>query len=301
MNNGAEEASNYKGKDEKMAIFYNRATISYNGQSLNSNQVSGEILEALTMTKTAISGSYGIGDSVSYAVSIVNSGITAINGLTLTDDLGAYTVGTSTLVPLSYRDGSVIYYIDGALQPAPTVTTTDNLVITGINIPAGSNATIIYEALANGYAPLAAGSSITNTVTVTGGGIASPLTDTATVPVSEEPDLSIAKAICPPVVSDNGQLTYTFIIQNTGNTPIIATDNLTVTDIFNPVLENISVTLNGATLTLGTGYTYDQTSGEFATLPGIVTVDAATYTQDPISGLITVNPGVSVLTVTGTV
>ena len=284
-----------------MAIFYNRATISYNGQSLNSNQVSGEILEALTMTKTAISGSYGIGDSVSYAVSIVNSGITAINGLTLTDDLGAYTVGTSTLVPLSYRDGSVIYYIDGALQPAPTVTTTDNLVITGINIPAGSNATIIYEALANGYAPLAAGSSITNTVTVTGGGIASPLTDTATVPVSEEPDLSIAKAICPPVVSDNGQLTYTFIIQNTGNTPIIATDNLTVTDIFNPVLENISVTLNGTTLTLGTGYTYDQTSGEFATLPGIVTVDAATYTQDPDSGLITVNPGVSVLTVTGTV
>ena len=284
-----------------MAIFYNRATISYNGQSLNSNQVSGEILEALTMTKTAISGSYGIGDSVSYAVSIVNSGITAINGLTLTDDLGAYTVGTSTLVPLSYRDGSVIYYIDGALQPAPTVTTTDNLVITGINIPAGSNATIIYEALANGYAPLAAGSSITNTVTVTGGGIASPLTDTATVPVSEEPDLSIAKAICPPVVSDNGQLTYTFIIQNTGNTPITATDNLTVTDIFNPVLENISVTLNGTTLTSGTGYTYDQTSGEFATLPGIVTVDAATYTQDPISGLITVNPGVSVLTVTGTV
>lgn len=284
-----------------MAIFYNRATISYNGQSLNSNQVSGEILEVLSMTKTAISGSYGIGDSISYAVSIVNTGATAINGLTLTDDLGAYILGGATLRPLTYRAGSLIYYIDGTLQPAPTATATDNLVITGINVPAGSNATIIYEAIANGYAPLEAGSSITNVVTVTGGGIADPLTDSATVAVSEEPDLSIAKAICPPVVSDNGQLTYTFIIQNTGNTAITAEDNLTVTDIFNPILENISVSLNGAPLVLNTGYTYDETTGAFATLPGIVTVDAATYTQDPTSGLITTNPGVSVLTVTGTV
>ena len=295
------DAPRQKRKDDKMAIFYNRATISFNGQSLNSNQVSGEILEALTMTKTAISGSYGIGDSVAYAVSIVNSAATAINGLTLTDNLGAYTVGATTVVPLTYRDGSVIYYIDGALQPAPTVSGTDNLVISGINIPAGSNATLIYEAIANGYAPLAAGSSITNTATVTGGGIATPLTDTATVDVTEEPDLSIAKAICPAVVTDNGQLTYTFIIQNTGNTAVITTDNLTVTDNFDPVLSGIVVTLNGATLAEGTGYTYDETTGAFATLPGIVTVDAATYVQDPTTGLITVNPGVSVLTVSGTV
>ena len=290
-----------KRKDDKMAIFYNRATISFNGQSLNSNQVSGEILEALTMTKTAISGGYGIGDSVSYAVSIVNSAMTAINGLTLTDNLGAYTVGSTTLVPLTYRDGSVLYYIDGVLQPAPAVSGTDTLVISGINIPAGSNATIIYEAIANGYAPLAAGSSITNTATVTGGGITTPLTDTATVDVDEEPDLSIAKAICPAVVTDNGQLTYTFIIQNTGNTAVTATDNLTVTDNFDPALSGIVVTLNGATLAEGTGYTYDEATGAFATLPGIVTVDAATYTQDPVSGLITVNPGVSVVTISGTV
>lgn len=284
-----------------MAIFYNRATLSYNGQSLNSNQVSGELLEALTMTKTAISGSYGIGDSVSYAVSIVNSGISAISGLTLTDDLGAYPIGGTNVTPLTYRDGSILYYIDGSLQPAPTVSGTDQLVVSGINIPAGSNATIIYEAIANGYAPLESGSVITNTATVTGGGIAAPLTDTATVPVTEEPDLSIAKAICPPVVTDNGQLTYTFIIQNTGNTAILATDNLIVSDNFNPILSNIAVTLNGATLVEGTGYTYDDTTGAFATLPGIVTVDAATYTQDPTSGLITVNPGVSVITITGTV
>jgi hypothetical protein len=78
--NGREQMlKNLKQKDEKMALFYNRATLSYNGQNLNSNQVSGEIIEALTMTKTAITGTYGVGDSISYAISIVNSGATAIN------------------------------------------------------------------------------------------------------------------------------------------------------------------------------------------------------------------------------
>jgi uncharacterized repeat protein (TIGR01451 family) len=284
-----------------MALFYNRATLSYNGQNLNSNQVSGEIIEALTMTKTAITGTYGVGDSISYAISIVNSGATAINGLTLTDDLGEYIFQDLTLRPLTYRDGSVLFYIDGALQPAPTVTAVDDLVISGLNIPAGSNAIIVYETLANGFAPLVAGSTITNTATVTGCGIAEALTDTATVGVQDEPNLSIAKAICPAVVSDNGQLTYTFIIQNTGNTPIVVTDNVIVTDVFNPALSGITVTFNGENWTAGTNYTYNEATGEFATLANTITVDAATYTRDATTGLITINPGVSVLTVSGTI
>jgi uncharacterized repeat protein (TIGR01451 family) len=300
--NGREQMlKNSKQKDEKMALFYNRATLSYNGQNLNSNQVSGEIIEALTMTKTAITGTYGVGDSISYAISIVNSGATAINGLTLTDDLGEYIFQDLTLRPLTYRDGSVLFYIDGALQPAPTVTAVDDLVISGLNIPAGSNAIIIYETLANGFAPLVAGSTITNTATVTGCGIAEALTDTATVGVQDEPNLSIAKAICPAVVSDNGQLTYTFIIQNTGNTPIVATDNVIVTDVFNPALSGITVTFNGENWTAGTNYTYNEATGEFATLANAITVDAATYTRDATTGLITINPGVSVLTVSGTI
>ena len=62
-----------KRKDKKMAIFYNRATLTFNGQSLNSNQVSGEITESLTITKNAISGSYSIGDNIAYAISISNT------------------------------------------------------------------------------------------------------------------------------------------------------------------------------------------------------------------------------------
>lgn len=284
-----------------MAIFYNRATLSYNGQSFNSNQVSAELTETIDMTKTAISESYSTASSVSYVLNIVNSGASAADGLSVTDNLGAYNLGSTTLVPLTYRSGSLLYYIDGVLQPTPTVTVGTDLVISGINIPAGSNATLIYEATVNGFAPLAEGSSITNTATLDGCQAGATISDTATISVSDEPNLSIAKAVCPEVITCSGELTYTFIIQNTGNTPIVASDDLTVTDLFDPALSGITVTLNGTPLTLGSDYTYNETTGEFATLPGIVTVAAATYTQDPVSGLITVSPGVSILTIKGTI
>ena len=60
------------------------------------------------------------------------------------------------------------------------------------------------------------------------------------------------------------------------------------------------VTLNGAPLALGTGYTYDETTGQFATVPGVITVPAATFTQDP-TGAYTAAPGLTTLIVTGTI
>ena len=41
-------------------------------------------------------------------------------------------------------------------------------------------------------------------------------------------DLTISKSLNPTTVTENGQLTYTFVIQNTGNTPTVATDNATI-------------------------------------------------------------------------
>jgi len=278
-----------------MATFYNQATLSYGDNVTNSNITTGEIITGLTLTKTAASANYGEGDGITYVITLVNATGTDRTGVTVSDNLGVYTLGTTALVPLSYVDGSVLYYQNGVLQTAPTVTVGTDLVISGITVPAGGNATIVYEATANGFAPLAAGSSITNTVT------SGELTDTATVAVREEAKLNIAKAICPAIVSDNGELTYTFVIQNSGNLAAVADDNVTVTDTFNPILSNISVTLNGAVLAEGTGYTYNETTGEFATVPGTITVPAATYVQNTTTGVITTTPGVAVLTVTGTV
>lgn len=283
-----------------MATFTNKATLIYNGQTTTSNETSGELLNGLQITKTAITANYEKDGRVAYIVTISNTG-GAISGAILTDDLGAYDFGGGTLSPLSYVTGSLLFYQNGALAVSPDAVAGPPLVISGISIPAGGNVQLLYEAEVNEYAPLAQESKITNTATLSGGGIVEPLFDTATVTVDDDVALTIAKAICPSTVSDNGTLTYTFIIQNSGNTEVIATDDLVVEDVFNPILNPITVTYNGTVWTEDVEYTYNDLTGEFATLPGSITVPAATYTQDAVSGVYSTVPGVAVITVTGTV
>jgi len=283
-----------------MATFFNQATLSYNGNVVNSNITSGEILEVLSMTKTAVSANYRAGGNVTYVISVVNSGTTPYNGLVLTDNLGAYLFGTETLTPLTYVDGSVRYFINGTPQPAPTVTAGPPLTVSGITVPAGGNVTLVYEADINGFAPLGEQDSIVNEAVLSGGGITA-VTATETVTPNGAPLLSISKSVSPTVVAENGQITYTFIVQNQGNTPASATDNVIITDTFDPVLSDLTVTVNGAPIAENTGYTYNEATGEFATQPGVITVDAATYVQDAATGTVIITPGVTVVTVTGTV
>lgn len=283
-----------------MAQFTNQAQLSYNNETVTSNVVVGQLREVLSATKTAVNGSYRTGETVTYAVNLINSGTTAVTGLNLTDDLGAYSPETgTTYVPLTYVDGTVRYFINGVQQAAPTVTAGNSLVLAGITVPAGGNTTILYDALVNGYANPTATGSLTNTVTVTGDGI-TPLTATATLPSDVRPGLSITKSISPVPVVENGTLTYTFLIENTGSTAADGTGNLTVTDTFQPTLQGITVTLNGTTLTEGTDYTYNETTGVFATVPGRITVPAATFAQGT-DGVWVTTPGTATLTVSGTI
>ena len=105
-----------------MAQFTNQAQLSYNNTVVNSNVVVGEILEVVSANKTAVVDTYSAGSTVTYAISIVNAGATAITNLTVTDSLGAYTQGGDTRVPLDYVDGSVQLFINGVLQTPPAVT-----------------------------------------------------------------------------------------------------------------------------------------------------------------------------------
>lgn len=284
-----------------MATFFNQATLTYNDNVVNSNIVTGEIVEVLEAAKTATLETYSAGDEITYIVSIVNSGATAFTGLTITDNLGAYTFGTGTVVPLTYVDGSVRYFSDGVLQAAPTVDDTRPLTITGISVPANGNAIIVYKTRANQFAPVGLEGFITNTAVISGAGLANSITVTDTVNAEASVNLSIIKSLTPETVAENGQLTYILTIQNTGVVPAEITDNLVVTDTFDPVLDPISVTFNGTPWAEGVNYTYDEATGQFATIAGQITVPGAVYTQDPATGAYVLTPGVSVIRVTGNV
>ena len=284
-----------------MATFTNRATLSYNGTVRTSNITTGELVEVLAITKTALVESYELYDTVTYIVSITNNGTAAFNGLTLTDNLGGYDFGGTAVYPLAFVPGSVRVFVNGTLVPTPTVTAGPPLVISGINVPAGGNLIVVYDTETTEFAPPASGSTITNTATAAGDGLASPISDNETVTIVSAPNLIISKSLSPTVVSDNSRLTYTFVVQNIGNEDAVATDNVTITDTFNPILTDIVVTLNGVVLTEGTDYTYNEATGEFATVPGVITVPAATFTQDGTTGEWMTDPGSAVLTVTGTI
>lgn len=284
-----------------MAIFSNQATLTYGGNTTNSNIAYGEILDVVTATKTAIEGTYTPGELVTYVVTLRNTGSTALTNLTVTDDLGGYDFNGTIVYPLTYEDGSVARFVNGVPQTAPAVTAGPPLVISGINIPAGGDVVLVYQARVNSFANPAASSTIVNTVTVTGDGISTPITASETVTAATAAALTISKSITPAQVVDNDRVTYTFVIQNTGNEPVVATDDAAITDLFDPILTDLIVTFNGTAWTEGVQYTYNETTGLFATVPSQITVPAATYTQDPVTGAYTMNPGIATLVVTGTI
>lgn len=280
--------------------FTNQAQLNYNNTVLNSNVAYGEIVEVLSATKTAVSRDYAQGETAAYVITINNSGTSAYNGLTVTDNLGGYDFNGTTLYPLEYIPGTVKFFLNGVLQASPQEVAGPPLAFSGISVPAGQTATLVFDTRATEYAPLATGSTINNTVTVSGTGL-TPVTATAALPVSATPELSINKSVSPVSVPENGTLTYTFLIQNAGNTPLLASENATISDTFTPILENLTVTFNGNTWTEGTNYSYSNTTGLFTSLAGQIQVPAATYTQDATTGVWGVTPGVSTLVVSGTV
>ena len=286
-----------------MATFYNQATLSYNGNVTVSNITAGEILDVVSASKTPLTETYSQGADIAYAISVLNTGTTDLTGLTVTDDLGSYSFGdpASELVPLTYVEDSVKLFVNGTLQAAPTVSTADGLTFSGISVPAGGSAIIMYEAAVNQYAPFGTGASITNTAEVNGNGKTVLATASATVTPEEGAELTITKSLSPVTVSGSGELTYTFVIQNSGSAPVTETDSVIFTDVFEPALDIMSVTYNGAPWAEGTNYTYDETTGQFTTPEGQITVPAAEFVQDPDTGAWSVQAGTSTIVITGNI
>lgn len=281
--------------------FANHATLSYRNCIATSNVVSGVIRDVLTMTKNVVTGPYRGCCTTTYAISIVNSGCTAYHGLTLTDDLGAYVLTQcgQTVTPLTYIPGSIMLYINGvACSGQVTVEDTEPLVIRGLNIPAGGNVLLLYSANINQYAPLGCDACITNIAVLSGEDICDISAQTTTN-ADTRANLSIIKTMEPACIVENESVTYTFTIQNHGAAPTVASDDVVLRDVFHPSMTVHCVQLNGEQLEEGSGYCYDAQTGQFTTMVGQLIVPAATCSQEAMTGVWRVEPGVSVLTVTG--
>lgn len=284
-----------------MPQFINQAQLTYSGGAVNSNVAVGELLEVLSASKTALGDTYGRGDDITYVISLVNAGAAALTGVTVSDNLGAYSFGGQTLYPLDYVEGSLRVYAGGVLQPTPAVNPGPPLVVSGLTVPAEGNLMLIYRAQVTVFAPPGEEGRIENTASVTGSGVGTPIEVSETVAAEAEPVLTITKTVSPVPVAENGLLTYTFLIQNTGSRAAVATDNVTLTDDFDPILRGLTATLDGVPLAEPTDYTYDEATGRFATVQSRITVPAATFAQDETTGAWVVTPGVTRLVVTGTV
>ena len=203
-------------------------------------------------------------------------------------------------MPLTYIAGTAKYYVNGVVQATPAVTAGPPLVVAGLTIPANGNITLIYEAAVNRYAPLSVESSVVNTVTVSGNGITAVQAE-ETIQAESAPVLMITKSVSPVPVTENGTLTYTFLIQNIGNVAAEEATGVIVTDQFDPILSNLAVSFNGTAFSSPAGYTYNEATGTFATVAGQVTVPAASFVQDAETGVWSISPGVSTLVITGTI
>jgi hypothetical protein len=280
-----------------MATFTNQALLTYsNNRTALSNIANGNISEPVVMTKRALNNDYVSNDDVTYVITITNSSSSTLTNLTFTDDLGAYSYGPVpiTLYPLTFV-GPVLYYINGvpSANIVPTQTS-PTLVLTIPSVPALGNVTLVYEVNVNQYAPLGVDDTITNTAAITE---LTGVSATATIETEDIPQLAITKSISPNPIIDNQTATYTFIIENYGNTE---SDDVVLTDTFNPIINNITVTVDGNPLDVNTDYTYNASTGLLTTVAGSLTVPAGTISQDS-TGVVTVTPGSITVVVTGTI
>lgn len=287
-----------------MAIIENFATVRYTSGGVAETAVSNvaevTLTSSVTLSKVPLGSTYGNDSLLTYILTVQNTSDAAITGITITDDLGTFPYGTATLTPLSFGENAVLLINGQDSTASLTVDSTDPTLLrfTLPTLAAGATANIVYTAEVNDFAPLEAGGSIVNNATLTADAECADGTATATVTAEEGADLSVFKQMSPNPVVCGSTLTYTLRVSNYGNS---LAENVQLTDVFDPIPDNITVTRNGAVLP-ATDYTYE--NGVLTISAGAPTGDtvpAATFTRDPVTGAVAITPGVVEYVITGTI
>ncbi|MDD3367344.1 MAG: hypothetical protein PHP50_00460 [Lachnospiraceae bacterium] len=283
----------------------NQATLNYTSGSNNlstiSNTATVTLQGPLEVTKYSLENAYRIGEDITYNVFITNSSANSLTGVTVEDDLGTYAIGqTTNVTPLTYTGPAKLFInntFSGTIQGVVSADA-DSVTFTLGTIAPGSSALLQYQATVNNYAGAIVGTSdIDNIVSVTAAGVTTPIIATNSIPVAAYADVTIEKNMSPDPVVDGSTLTYTFVIRNYGT---IAATNVSLQDIFTTFPNITSVTVDGVATT-----EYSYSAGTFlypSASSGInYTIPAATFTQDPATGLYTIVPGTSTVIIQGTI
>ena len=287
-----------------MPTIENFATVRYTSNGVESTAVSNlaeiDLQSSVSLFKTPLSTAYGNDTILTYILTIQNSSGAALTGVRVEDDLGTFPFNSTELTPLTYA-GDAILLINGqdvTAQLTVDATSPSVLIFTIPSLPAGATANIVYNAQINEFAPLDLNASILNTATLTTDTECANGTATATVTAQSEANISVLKQMCPNPVVCGGTLTYSIRIYNYGNTPA---QDVQIIDSFDPAPSNITVTRNGVVVP-SSDYTYD---AGVLTVPATATagdtIPAATFTRDPVTGVVSVIPGMVEYVITGTI
>lgn len=287
-----------------MATIENYATVRYTSNGVTATTVSNlaevSLESSVSLTKIPLSTTYSEDSTLTYILTIQNASGASLTNVRIEDNLGTFSFNTTELTPLTYN-GNAVLLING--QDAGTQLEIDNtlsslLIFTIPSLASGAVANIIYNVKINEFAPLEANATIQNTATLSADTECAEGTASAVVTTVNGANITVFKQMSPNPVICGDSLTYSIKVYNYGNA---VAENVQISDVFDPVPSNITVTRNG-TAVPATDYSYEN---GVLTVPATTatgdTVPAATFTRDDTTGSVTVAPGLIEYIITGTI
>ena len=181
------------------------------------------LIPDLAISKSASPVSFTAGSSATYIIQVSNVGNAPSSGLiTVTDTLDANLTFVSA-TPLPGGTCSVAGQVVTCTTTASIAAGASVFIPITVNVPANAPATV------------------TNNVTVAGGGDTNPANNSFVLPSSvSAPDLTISKTANPVAFTQGQSGAYTITANNIGNAPSSGT--VTVTDTLDPSLTFVSAT-----------------------------------------------------------
>lgn len=253
----------------------------------------------MTVSKHSLCECYHGQKCITFIVSITNTSSASLSNVVATDDLGAYSYCecSEKAVPLSICCAGALLINGHYVSPIEALPCDEGAYFNVGCLASNDTAVIIYTAdVTDGFYPNPC-SGLTNGICVTADGICSPVHACCDISVERYADIRIIKSMSPDPVVCGDSISYNFTIYNYGNADA---ENVVLTDNFSPIPEIRSISINGV---IARSSDYSMNSGELV-LPinGNISINvpAATFSMST-EGTVNVIPGVTVVTVNGTV